>query len=84
MTTSLIEIPCQTVQDARQRVYLARLGSLAGATPEYIQELQLQLRLWVQSVDQEMAVRIQRSIETEVCETESYRTSPKEAEDATP
>lgn len=78
------EIPCQTKEDARQRIYMARMGSLAGSTVEYIEELQLQLRQWTESVDQEMALRIQRAIETELCETESYRMGPKETEDEKP
>lgn len=72
------EIPCRTKEDARQRVYMARLGSLAGATPEYLEEFQLQLRLWMGQVDQALAQGIQRAITTEENETESYRTSSAE------
>jgi hypothetical protein len=69
------EIPTKTIEDARTRVYMARLGSLAGATVEYTQELQLQLRLWMRQVDESLAQGIQRAIEQEENQTESYRTA---------
>lgn len=78
MQGSIGEVPCRDKEDARTRVYDARQGSLINPSPEYMQELQLQLHLWMQAVDQAVAQGIQQAITQEDNQTESYHVSIRE------
>jgi hypothetical protein len=74
---TLIDIPCQTKDNARQRLYCAKMGSLSQSTPEYVEELARQIRIWLHEVEADIAQGIQEALthSQEDIQTENYRSS---------
>jgi hypothetical protein len=74
---TLIDIPCKTIENARQRLYCAKMGSLSQSTPEYVEELARQIRIWLHEVESDIAQGIQEALthSQEDIQTENYRSS---------
>jgi hypothetical protein len=74
---ALIDIPCKNKNDARNRVFYSKLGSLIDTTPEYTEELARQIRIWLHEVEADIAQGIQEALthSQEDIQTENYRSS---------